>query len=153
MNRFERRSSQLFQSLMAGASFLVLAVLVSKSDDRLMVERSFTFTDESASNPIQIHSFIAEKWIDPSYHPTTDPRTRIGNLAGKRLTVEGKPHDIAGRTIVAAGSYPEWGADLEATICRNDAIPGHLGEIALQSHFLGEPFEYEGHCVEIKVVP
>jgi hypothetical protein len=128
------------------------ATLQSKSPDRLLVEREFYLTDQDATLPAQVHSLIAEAWIDPRYHPTTDPRSKLADLPAKRITVKGRTLTCLGRSIDADGSYPDWGSDLTATAYRCPELPGGLAEVELESHFEGEPFKFEGRVVDFKIV-
>jgi len=55
----------------------VRSTIKTKSRDRLMVERAFFASDRDMTAPDQIHSLIAESWIEPSHHPQTDPAATI----------------------------------------------------------------------------
>jgi hypothetical protein len=127
--------------------------LKSRSADRLLIERAFYLTDLDATLPAQMHSLIAEAWIDPRQHPTTDPRSKLAALPAKRLAVKGQTLSCPGRTIDADGSYPDWGSDLTATGYRCPDVPGGLIELELASHFRGEPFVFKGRVVDFKNVP
>ena len=126
------------------------ATLKSKRADRLLVEREFHLTDEDASIPAQVHALIAEAWIKPGDHPTTDPRAKFADLPEKHVTVKGRTLACAGRSIDADGSYPDWGSDLTAKVYRCPDVPGGLAEIELESHFRGEPFKFRGTAVDFK---
>jgi len=125
--------------------------LKSKSADRLLVEREFYLPDHDAALPAQVHSLIAEAWIDPSYHPTTDPRSKIEDLPAKRVTVKGRTFTCPGRSIDVDGSFPDWGANPTATVYRCPDMPGGSAEIQLASHFKGEPFKFDGRVVDFKI--
>lgn len=129
------------------------ATLASKSSDRLIVDREFYLTDKDATVPAQVHRLIAESWIDPHDHPSTDPAANLADLPGKSVTVKGRTLACTGRSIDARGSYPDWGSDLRAKTYRCPDLPGGLAEIALDSHFKGEPFKFSGSVVDFKAAP
>jgi pimeloyl-ACP methyl ester carboxylesterase len=128
------------------------ATLASKSSDRLVVDREFYLTDHDASIPAQTHRLIAESWIDPRDHPSTDPGTKSADLPDKRETVKGRTITCTGRSLEARGNYPDWGSNLMAKVYRCPDIPGGLAEIELESHFKGEPFKFTGKVVDFKRV-
>jgi hypothetical protein len=130
----------------------LVVTLQSKSADRILAEREFYVSEQVAAPPTEVHSLIAEAWIDPSYHPTTDPRSKIADLPAKRVTVKGQTFTCSGRSIDAAESYPDWGSDLTATAYRCPDLPGGVVEIELESHFEREPFTFEGRMVDFKIV-
>lgn len=131
----------------------VKTTLRSKSSDRLELEREFYLTDQQATVPAQVHSLIAEAWIEPKYHPTTDPDTRLADLPAKEFTMKGRACDCPGRSIDADGDYPDWGSDLTATVYRCPELPGGIAELKLESHFRGELFRFEGRTVDYRIVP
>jgi hypothetical protein len=127
--------------------------LKSKSPGRLLVEREFYLADRDAALPAQVHSLIAEAWIDPEYDPITSPSSKIEPLPSKLVTVKGQTFSCPGLSIDADGSYPDWGSDLTAMAYRCPDVPGGLVETELLSHFEGEPFRFEGRVVDFKIVP
>jgi hypothetical protein len=131
----------------------VKTTLRSKSADRLELERQFYLTDQQATLPDQVHSLIAEAWIEPKYHPTTDPATKLEDLPARSVTVKGRTYTCPGRSIDAGGEYPDWGSDLTATAYRCPDLPGGLAELKLESHLQGEPFSFEGRVVDFRIVP
>jgi hypothetical protein len=54
--------------------------------------------------------------------------------------------------MAAAGSYPDWGSDLTATVYRCPDLPGGLAELKIESHFQGKPFSFKGRTVDFKNV-
>jgi len=131
----------------------VKTILRSKSEDRLELVRQFYLTDQSATLPTQIHSLIAETWIDPKHHPITDPVSKLEDLSTKRISVKGRIFTCSGRSIDANGNYPDWGSDLTAIAYRCPELPGGVVELKLKSHFKGEPFIFEGRVVDYRIVP
>lgn len=129
------------------------STLKSKNSGRLLVEREHFLTDQHATVPVEVHSLIAEAWIDPEHHPGTDPRSKIKDLPAKRITVKGRTVTCPGRSIDAGGSYPDWGSDLTATAYRCLDLPGEVAELDLESHVQGEPFKFDGRVVDFKIVP
>ncbi len=127
--------------------------LRTKSADRLETEREFILTDQHATIPAQVHSVIAEAWIDPEHHPVTDPASKSEELATKSVTIQGRPFTCSGRSIDAGGDYPDWGPDVTATEYWCTGLPGRLAELKLESHFRGEPFRFEGRTVDFGIVP
>ncbi len=126
--------------------------LKSKSTTRLLIEREFYLADQHAALPSKIHSLIAEAWIDPSRHPSTHPQSRISDLPAKRFTVKGRAFSCQGRSIDADAEFPDWGSDLTATVYRCPDIPGTLVQIALDSHFQGQSFKFEGRTIDFDIV-
>jgi len=126
--------------------------LKSKSAARLLIEREFYLTDQHATLPAQIHSLIAEAWIDPIYHPSTHPRSQINDSPAKQITIKGRALSCAGRSIESGASFPDWGAGLKATLHQCPEMPGALVQLALDSHFGGEPFKFEGRTVDFNIV-
>lgn len=131
----------------------VKTTLRSKSTDRLEIEREFYLTDQHATLPDQIQSVLAERWIDPRYHPTTDPATKRADLPARTFTIKGRTCECPGRSIDAPGSYPDWGSDLTATLYYSPDIPGHVAEMKIESHFKGEPFSFEGQTLDFRILP
>ena len=76
-----------------------------------------------------------------------------GDLPAKRVTIKGQSYECEGRSYDAPGSYPDWGSDLTATGYRCYEVPSWMVEIRLTSHIDGDPFTYEGHLVDFKIVP
>ncbi len=142
--------SQEYQGIRSPVRLTV--TLKSKSAARLLIEREFYLTDQHATLPSQIHSLIAEAWIDPIYHPSTDPGSRINDLPAKQITFKGRAYSCAGRSIESGFGFPDWGAGLTATLYRCPDIPGAIVQLALDSHFHGEPFKFEGHAVDFDIV-
>ncbi len=127
-------------------------LLTSKSRDRLMVERQQFLGDDGTALPAQVHSLIAEAWIDPPDHPATDPRTQTTALPAKRITIKGRSFDCPGWKIAAPGTYPDWGSDLHATPYRCPELPGGLAELTLESHMQGQRFKFDGTAVDFNIV-
>lgn len=133
-------------------SLRLKSILKSRSKDRLLVEREFYLLDENADIPANVHSLIAEAWIDPAYHPATDPHAVIKDQPIKRFLVKGQTFSCLGRTIDAGGSYPDWGSDLTATAYRCPDLPGGLVQLELESHLQGKPFKFDGKAVDFRAV-
>lgn len=127
--------------------------LKSKSPARLLVDREFYLTDRDATFPAQVQSLIAEAWIDPTHHPSTHPGSKIRDLQAKRVTVKGRTFTCPGRSIVSAGSFPQWGSNLAAMGYRCPDLPSGLVELKLNSHFQEEPFTFDGRVVDFMIVP
>jgi hypothetical protein len=128
------------------------AILKSRSPSRLLVDREFYLTDEDAKIPAQVHSLIAEAWIDPKLHPTTHPQSKFKDLPPKQFTVKGRTFTCPGRSIDADGSFPDWGSDITATTYRCPDLPGGLVSLEIESHFQGKPFKFDGKIVDFNIV-
>lgn len=133
------------------SSVRVKTTLRSKSSDRLELERTFYLSNQDAVLPSQVQSVIAEAWIDPQYHPTTDPDTRTTELLSRQVVVKGKSFDCNGRSIEADGNYPDWGADLKAEAYVCEDLPGGLAMLELESHLQGEVFRFQGQVVDYEI--
>ena len=128
-------------------------ILRSKSADRLELHRELFLTDQHATFPSQVLSVIAEAWIDPQYHPLTDPGSKLTDLQTKQVVVNDRAFECPGRTVKAPGNYPDWGSDLVGRTYRSTELPGGIAELKFDSHFEGEPFSFEEHIVDFEIRP
>jgi hypothetical protein len=119
----------------------------------LELEREFYLTDRNATIPSQVHSLIAEAWIEPQYHPTADPASTLKDLPAREFSVKGRTFTCSGRSIDAGGDYPDWGSDLVATVYGCPDLPGGAAELKLESHLQGELFRFAGRVTDFRIVP
>jgi pimeloyl-ACP methyl ester carboxylesterase len=129
------------------------AKLVSRHQDRVVIERTYVMLDAGSAEPLRVQTFVATANILPEQHPLTCPTAKIVNLPGERLTVAGRPLECEVRTVDAKGQFLEWGSDVSASICGNRQVPGGVVRVSLKSHKGGEPFEFDGQVVAYGVPP
>lgn len=124
---------------------LVTARLVSKHENRLIVERSYIHrgTDE----PARVQQFIAVASIHPDDHPMTHRGATIRELPREKVVIGSKVFDCRVQSIDAPGSFAEWGRDVNATVYRSDEIPGGIAKLSLRAMKDGQPYEFVGQVV------
>lgn len=123
------------------------ASLVSRHEDRLVVERRFEAPDGGNGLPAQVQQFIVEARIDPSEHPLTSPAAKIAELPAQNITVSGRKVPCRMRSVVASGEFPEYGRNVSATVGQSDAVPGGIAVIWLKSTKGEQPYEFRGQIV------
>lgn len=124
------------------------ARLVSKHEDRLLVERTYFAMEGAQKEPLRVQQFLVEAQIKPADHPLTSPAATITDAPPETLTIGGRSLNCRMRTAQAAGEFPEYGRGVWATVAQNDAIPGGMARIWLRSNKGNQPFEFRGEVVE-----
>ena len=82
------------------------ARLVSKHEDRLVVERTYVPLEGGQTEPSRVQQFLVEAMIDPADHPLTSPAARISEMSPETITIGGKALTCRVRTVQAAGEFP-----------------------------------------------
>ncbi len=129
------------------------AKLVSRHQDRVVIERTYLMLDAGPSEPLRVQTFVAPADILPEQHPLTSPVGKIVNLPSESLTVAGKTLECEVRTVDAKGQFLEWGSDVSAWIYGNRQVPGGVVRVSLKSHKGTAPFEFDGQVVAYGVPP
>lgn len=132
-------------------SVRMVAKLVSKHADRIVIERTYTMLDAGSDEPSQVQTFVAAADILPQEHPLTSPGARIVTLPAERLTVAGRFLDCEVQTIEAQGQFTEWGRDVACRVYANQGVPGGVVKVSLRSHRQTEPFEFSGQLLDYQV--
>lgn len=123
------------------------ARLVSKHEDRLLVERTYVPLGGGQNEPLRLQQFLVEAMIDPAEHPFTSTTAKISELPAETLTIGGKSLSCRVRTVQAAGEFPEYGRGVWATVAQNETIPGGMARVWLKSSKGNQPFEFRGDVV------
>ena len=124
------------------------ARLVSKHEDRLLVERTYVPLGGGQKEPARVQSFLVPAEIDPTDHPLSSPTAKISELPAETLTIGGKKLNCRVRSIEAAGEFPEYGRGVSATLYQNDTLPGGMAKVWLKSSKGNQPFEFQGEVVK-----
>jgi len=124
------------------------ARLVSKHEDRLLVERTYVPLGGGQKEPARVQSFLVPAEIDPTDHPLTSPTAKISELPAETLTIGGKKLNCRVRSVEAAGEFPEYGRGVSATLYQNDTLPGGMAKVWLKSSKGNQPFEFQGEVVK-----
>lgn len=127
------------------------ARLVSKHEDRLVVERSYVPMDGGQAEPSRVQQFLVQVMINPANHPLTSPSARITDLPPETVTIAGKALPCRARTVQASGEFPEYGRGVWATVDQNDGVPGGIVKLWLKSSKGNKPFEFRGQVVQYGV--
>ncbi len=123
------------------------ARLVSKHQDRLVVERTYVPLDGGPQEPVRVQQFFVEAEIDPADHPFASPTAKISELPAETITIAGRAFKCRVRSVQAAGDFPEYGRGVSATLAQNDTIPGGMAKVWLKSSKGDQPFEFRGEVV------
>lgn len=123
------------------------ARLISKHSDRLVVERTFEPLDGARGVAMPAHQFIVEDQIDPNEHPLTSSGAAIESMPGKSMRIGLRMLQCSGKSVKAAGDFPEYGSGVNATVYQNDSIPGGMARVTLKATRSGQPYEFEGDVV------
>jgi hypothetical protein len=129
------------------------AKLISKHEDRLIVERTYTSLEPGKKGFKHVQHFFVQARIPSAEHPLTSPHATITRQADILLTVNGKPLPCQVKTLQARGNFPEWGRDITCRVALNNTLPGGVAQVSLKSHKKNQPFEFEGQVVGFRVVP
>jgi hypothetical protein len=123
------------------------AKLVSKHEDRLVVERTYVPIEAGAKEPSRLQEFVVDAMINPAYHPLSSPTAKITDSPGETITIAGKALKCRVRKIQASGDFPEYGKDVSATLWQNETLPGGMARVWLKSSKGNQPFEFRGNVV------
>jgi len=129
-------------------SLRMTAKLISKHENRLVVERTYVPLEAGQKEPSRVQHFIVEAMIAPADHPLTSSSAKITEMPAETLTIGGKALKCRVRTVLAAGEFPEYGRDVSATVCQNDTVPGGMVRVWLKSNKGAQPFEFRGQVVK-----
>ncbi|MBP7936990.1 MAG: hypothetical protein KA354_20295 [Phycisphaerae bacterium] len=127
------------------------AKLMSKHEDRLLVERTYVPVGGSDKEPSRVQQFLVDAMINPAEHPLTKPDAKITELPAETITVAGKAFQCRVRTVVAAGDFPEYGQGVSAKVWQNESLPGGMARVWLKSNKGSQPFEFQGRVVGYKL--
>jgi pimeloyl-ACP methyl ester carboxylesterase len=127
------------------------AKLISKHEDRLIVERTYVPVGGGQKEPIRVQQFLVDALINPAEHPFTSPTAKISELPAETITIGGKALKCRVRSVQAAGDFPEYGRGVSATLWQNDSLPGGMAKVWLKSSKGDQPFEFRGEVVEYGV--
>ena len=123
------------------------AKLVSRHEDRLVVERTYVPIGAGHSDPARVQTFVCDALINPSEHPLSSPTAKISELPDETVTIAGKAFKCRVRNVQAAGEFPEYGRGVSARVWQNETLPGGMARVWLKSHKGDEPFEFHGNVV------
>lgn len=126
------------------------AKLVSKHEDRLVVERTYVPLDGGQAEPSRVQHFMVEAMIIPAEHPLTSPTAKISEMSPETMTIDGKALNCRVRTVQAGGEFPEYGRGVWATVAQNDHVPGGMAKVWLKSNKGNQPFEFRGDVVRFE---
>jgi pimeloyl-ACP methyl ester carboxylesterase len=124
------------------------ARLISKHDDRLVVERTYVPLEGGQAEPSRVQHFFVEAEINPAEHPLTSPSAKITGMPAETLTIAGKRLNCRVKTVQAEGEFPEYGRGVSVTLWQNEALPGGTARVWLKSSKGNQPFEFRGEVVE-----
>ena len=122
------------------------AKLVSKHEDRLVVERTYIPSGKNA--PVRVQHFLIDAQIKPGDHPLTSSTAKISDLPDETLTVAGRKLSCHVRTVQATGMFPDYGQGVSVTLYQNETVPGGTVRLWLRSSKDNQPFEFRGDAVE-----
>lgn len=125
----------------------VTAKLISKHEDRLIVERTYLPVGGDPKEPLRVQHFLVDAEINPAEHPLSSPTAKITELPEETITIAGKALKCRVRSVKAEGDFPEYGRGVEATVWQNDSLPGGLAKVRLKSRKGDQPFEFRGEVV------
>jgi len=123
------------------------AKLMSKHQDRLLVERTYVPIGGNEKEPSRVQQFLVDAMIDPAEHPLTSPTAKITELPAETVTIAGKAFNCRVRTVLAAGEFPEYGQGVSAKVWQNESLPGGMARVWLKSNKGNQPFEFRGDVV------
>ncbi len=127
------------------------AKLVSKHEDRLVVERTYVPLDGGQVEPSRVQHFMVEAMINPAEHPLTSPNSKITELSPETITIGGQALSCRARNVQANGDFPEYGQGVSARVWQNDSLPGGMARVWLKSRKGDQPFEFRGGVVQYRV--
>jgi pimeloyl-ACP methyl ester carboxylesterase len=123
------------------------ARLVSKHEDRLLVERTYVPIGGGQTEPSRVQQFLVEAMIAPTDHPLTSPTAKISESPAETITIGGKEFKCRVRSVQAAGTFPEYGQGVAAKLWQNESLPGGMARVWLKSSKGNQPFEFRGDVV------
>jgi pimeloyl-ACP methyl ester carboxylesterase len=125
--------------------------LVSKHEDRLVVERTYVPIGAGEESPSRVQHFVVDAWINAVEHPFTSPAAKISDQAPEKLRIAGRELECRVRSVQASGSFPEYGQNVTATVWQNESLPGGMARVWLKSSKGGRPFEFKGQVVRLSM--
>jgi pimeloyl-ACP methyl ester carboxylesterase len=123
------------------------AKLISKHEDRLVVERTYVMKGPGSEETSRVQQFLVQAEIKPDEHPLSSPNAKITEGPAQKFTIGGNVLECRVRTVQASGEFPEYGRDVWATVARNNAVPGGMVKVWLKSSKDGQPYEVNGTVV------
>jgi hypothetical protein len=123
------------------------AKLVSKHEDRLVVERTYAPLEGGQKEPSRVQTFLVPAEIVPTEHPLTSPTAKITEMPAETVTIAGKPFKCRVRSVQAMGDFSEYGQNVSATVCQNESLPGGMAKVWLKSNKGSKPSEFRGQVV------
>lgn len=129
------------------------AKLVSKHEDRLIVERTYVPIGAGHGDPSRVQTFVCDAMVHPAEHPLSSPTAKISERPAETLMIAGKAVKCRVRTVQAAGDFPEYGRGVSATLWQNESLPGGMARVWLRSNKGNQPFEFRGDVVSFSAGP
>lgn len=129
----------------------ITAKLISKHEDRLLVERTYVPIGSGQAGPSRVQQFLVDAMINPAEHPLTSPTAKISELPAETVEVSGKALACRVRSVLAAGEFPEYGQGVSAKVWQNESLPGGVARVWLQSNKGSRPFGFRGNVVSYKL--
>lgn len=126
------------------------ATLISKHEDRLVVERRYSPLDGNPNEPSRVQQYLVEAEIDPADHPMASPNAKMVNDPDETLTINGRRMVCHKKSIQAEGDFPEYGRGVRATVWQNESLPGGMARVWLKSSKGNQPFEFRGDVVAFR---
>lgn len=123
------------------------AKLISKHEDRLVLERTYMPIGGGQKEPSRVQEFLVQAEINPAEHPLTSPTAKISELPAETITIAGKALECRVRNVQATGEFPEYGRDVSATLWQNESLPGGMVRVWLKSSKGNQPIEYRAEVV------
>lgn len=129
----------------------ITAKLVSKHEDKLVIERTYESLDGDHEAPLRVQTFVAMSEIDPQDQPLTHPDSKITRLRSERITIGEETMVCQGKTVDARGEFPQWGRDIRGELYTNNSVPGGLVKLTIQFKQDGRPYKFDGQLVDFGV--
>lgn len=152
---FEPGASVVFEGYQVVAEqkqeIRLTARLVSKHDDRLLVERAYLPIGTGQQPSPQVQNFIYESKIPRSQHPITHPDARVRALPEEMFKLGRDPLRCHVRTVEVNGEFRDYGQHVWAELYEHTSIPGGLVKVWLKASRDGLPYEFQGQVVEYRV--
>jgi pimeloyl-ACP methyl ester carboxylesterase len=121
----------------------LIAKLVSKHEDTLVVERTYVSIGYENKQPVRVQNFFVQAWIRPQDHPLSSPDAEITRLNDKQINVGDRSLTCIVKTFRASGEFPEWGRNVNGRVAMNSAVPGGAVQVYLKAHKKNQPYEFD----------
>ncbi|MBI5762833.1 MAG: hypothetical protein HZA51_04825 [Planctomycetes bacterium] len=125
----------------------MIATLISKHEDRLVIERRYTPLEGDPKDASRVQQFLIESEVNPADHPMTSPSAKTANDPDETLSIYGRRMVCHKKTIQAEGDFPEYGRGVRATVWQNESLPGGMARVWLKSSKGNQPWEFRGDVV------